>query len=124
MTQTYDYAYHYQARHAPCRIRTYEANEQTICLATQRQDRFGGAALSENVPGIATQVEAWHHPIHDGRFVWVEQYELRGADPEGRWETFAFVTFQRDDADGLGHPVRRSTDRAAVEGLIGQAVGA
>ena len=126
MAQTYDYGYWSPAPggHTLCRIRTYQVGERTVCLATQRQDRFGGAALTDGAARIAAQAEGWHHPRHDGRFTWVEHYEFpRGPDPAGRWETFAFVAFQRGTAGELCRPEWRSTDRAAVEALIGQAIG-
>ncbi len=125
MTQTHDYRYRYPESPVPCRIRVYRAGAQTVCLATQRQDKFGGAALSEHAARIATQVAGWHHPVPDGRFAWVEHYEFpRGPDAQGRWETFAWVTFQRGVDGALCGPAREPTDRAAVEALIGQAVGA
>jgi hypothetical protein len=96
MTQTHDYRYHYPDSPVPCRIRVYQAGTQTVCLTTQRQDKFGGAAITDHAAPIATQVEGWHHADHDGRFTWVEHYEFPlGPDAQGRWETFAFVTFER-----------------------------
>ena len=125
MTQTYDYRYRYPDFPVPCRIRVYQAGGQTVCLATQRQGKFAGSALTDHAARIATQVAGWHHPARDGGFVWVEHYERpRGPDPEGRWETFALVTFERGSAGELCRPAWRATDRAAVEALVGQAVGA
>jgi hypothetical protein len=125
MTQTHDYRYHYPDAPVPCRIRVYRAGAQTVCLATQRQDTFGGAALTEHAAPIATQVAGWHHPAHDGRCTWVEHYEYPlGPDAQGRWETFALVTFERGGAGELHQPAWRPTDRAAVEALVGQVVGA
>ena len=125
MAKTYDYRYRYPGAPVACRIRVYQAGGQTVCLATQRQDKFGGAALTEGAARIATQVAAWHHPVDDGRFVWVEQYEyLLGNERQGRWETVAFVTFQRGVAGELCCPAWQPTERAAVEALVGQAVDA
>ncbi len=125
MPQTYDYRYWYPGVPVPCRIRVYQSGGQTVCLATQRQDKFGGSALTDSAASIATQVEGWHHPGHDDRFVWVEHYEYpRGPNPHGAWETFAFVTFERGTAGELRHPAWRATDRAAVEALVGQDVDA
>ncbi len=125
MTQTHDYRYHYPDAPVPCRIRVYQAGAQTVCLTTQRQDKFGGAALTEHAAPIATQVEGCHHPARDGRCTWVEHDEFPlGPDAQGRWETFAWVTFQRGVDGALCNPAREPTDRAAVEALVGQVVGA
>ena len=42
MTQTHDYRYRYPEFPVLCRIRVYQVGTQTVCLATQRQDTFGG----------------------------------------------------------------------------------
>lgn len=124
MDATYDYSYRYQGD-ARCRIRVYQASGQTICLATQRQDKWGGSGLTDSAARIATQVEGWHHPRHDDRFIWLEHYEYPcSPNPQGARETFAFVSFQRGVAGELRSPDRRTAERAAVEALIGQAVGA
>jgi hypothetical protein len=109
----------------PCRLQIYEGGGQTVAIGTQRQDKFGGAALTENAARVATQVAAWHHPQLDDQFSWVEHYEFPcGPDPQGRWETFAVVTFQRGAAGERDRPTCWPTDRAAVEALLGRAVGA
>lgn len=127
MAETHDYGYRFAVPggRALCRVRVYEAGGQTVCLATQRQDKFGGTALSDGTAALATLAEGWHHPVRDGRFVWVEHYEFPLAPhPRGRAETFTLVTFQRDAGGALQRPSRRAADRAAVEALVGQAVGA
>ena len=127
MAQTHDYGYQLAVPggHARCRLRVYEAGGQTVCLATQRQDKFGGAALSDAAATLATLAEGWHRPARDGRFAWVEQYEYpRGDEPGGARETFALVGFARDADGALARPTRRPADRAAVEALLGQPVGA
>ena len=126
VTQTHDYQYWLAVPggRSRCRIRIYQVGGRTIGLATQRQDKFGGTALSDHAAALATQVEQWHHPAHDGGFSWVEHYEFpRGPDPQGRRETFALVAFERDADGALVHPTWQPTDRAAVEALVGQAVG-
>jgi hypothetical protein len=127
MSQTHDYGYRLAVPggFSRCRIRVYEAGGRTVCLATQRQDKFGGLALTGGAAQIAALAEGWHHPIHDDRFTWVEQYEFPlGGGPHGARETFAFVTFQRDAAGASCRPAWQLTDRAAVEALLGHAVGA
>jgi len=123
MAQTNDYGYRLAVPggYAHCRIRVYQLAGQTICLATQRQDKFGGTALSDGAAQLATLAEGWHHPIHDQRFTWIEQYEYPlGNEAHGAPETFSLVAFQRDAAGALCHPTRQATDRAAVEALLGQ----
>lgn len=125
--QTHDYQTYLAVPggRARCRVRIYQVGARTVGLATQRQDKFGGAALTEHTAALATQVERWHHPARDGGFAWVEHYAFpRGPDPQGRRETFALVTFARDADGDLCHPAWQPLDRAAVEALIGQAVGA
>lgn len=123
MAKTHDYGYRLAVPggHAPCRVRVYERAGQTVCIGTQRQDKFGSTALTDGAASLATLAEGWHHPRHDGRFVWVEHYEFPlGPYPQGRRETFALVTFQRGTAGALDHPAWRAIDRAAVEALIGE----
>ena len=123
MAKTYDYHYQYPEFPVPCRIRVYQAGGQTVCLATQRQDKFGESAITDHAVRIATQVAEWHHPVHDGQLLWVEHYEYPlGPGPQGAWETFAFVAFQRDADGGFCRPEWRPTDRAAVEAAVGAAV--
>lgn len=127
MTKTYDYGYRFAVPggHAACHVSVYEAVGGTVCIATQQQDKFGGAALTDGASALATLAEGWHHPVHDGRFVWVEHYAFeRAPDPQGQAETFSFVTFQRDAAGALNHPAWQVTNRATVEALVGQAVDA
>jgi hypothetical protein len=110
---------------APCRLQIYEGGGQTVAIGTQHQDKYGGAALTEHAAPLATQIAAWHHPQPDEQFLWVEHYEFpRGPDAQGQWETFAFVTFERDAAGERDRPTWWPTDRAAVEALLGRAVGA
>jgi hypothetical protein len=126
VTQTHDYEYWLAVPggRSRCRIRIYQVGGRNIGLATQQQDKFGGTALTDHAAHLATQVEQWHHTAHDGGFTWVEHYEFpRGPDPQGRREIFALVTFERDAAGALTHPTWQSLDRAAVEALVGQAVG-
>ena len=124
MAATYDYSFRYQAD-ARCRIRVYQVNGQTVCLATQRQDKWGGSGSTDSASRITTEVEGWHHPSHDGEFIWLEHHEYpRGPNPQGERETFAFVSFERGGAGELRSPARQPTERAAVEALIGQVVGA
>jgi len=123
--KTCDHLYRYEGRRAPCRIRVYQAAGQTDCLATERQGAEGGTAITDAAARIATQVERWHRPAHDGQFLWVEHWQLpRGPGPRGEWETFAFVAFQRGAGGGFCCPEWRSTGREAVEALIGAAVEA
>lgn len=125
MAQTYDYLYRMSAPggHIRIRIRVYREGEQTICLATQRHDVSGEAVLAARTPELATQVEAWHHPARDGRFLWLEQEEYPGDDgPDGAREVFTVVSF-RDDGGALEEVRRLPIARAAVEALIGQPVG-
>ena len=125
MAKTYDYIYRYRPAPAHCRIRVYQAGGQNICLATKSRRYEPGATMADAAGRIATQVECWHHPVHDGRLLWVEHDECTGVpDPEGVWETFAFVAFERDAAGELCRPARRPTGRAAVEALVGEALGA
>jgi hypothetical protein len=127
MAQTHDYGYRLATPggYARCRIRVYEAGGRTVCLATQRQDKFGGSALSDGAAEVASLVAGWHHPEHDVRFTWVEQYEFPlGGGPHGARETFTFVAFERDAAGAFCHPTWQPTERATVEALLGQAVGA
>lgn len=127
LTQTHDYRWWLAVPggRSPCRIRVYRVGGRTIGLATQRQDKFGGTALTDHAAALATWVEGWHDPARDGGFTWVEHYEFpRGPDPRGRRETFAAVTFGRHAGGGLDRPSWSATDRAAVEALIGQVVGA
>ena len=123
MAQTHDYGYHLAVPggYARCRVRVFQVAGQTVCLATQQQDKFGGTALSDGAAQLATLAEGWHHPIHDRQFTWVEQYEYPlGNEARGAAETFALVAFERDAAGALCHPTRRPTERAAVEALLGQ----
>lgn len=127
MAQAHDYGYRLAVPggHARCRIRVYQSAGQTVCLATQWQDKFGGTALSDGAATIATLAEGWHHPANDDRFTWVEQYEYPlGNEPHGARETFALVEFRRDATGVLCHPIWHPTNRAAVEGLLGQRVEA
>ena len=124
MAATYDYSYRYRGD-ARCRIRVYQTSGLVVCLATQRQDKWGGSGLTDSAARIATEVEGWHHPSHDGEFIWLEHYEYpRAPNPQGARETFAFVSFQRDGAGELRSPAWQPTERATVEALIGQVVGA
>lgn len=108
----------------PCRIQIYAGGGQTVAIGTQRQDKFGGVALTEHAAALATQVAAWHHLQPDEQFLWVEHYEFpRGPDAQGQWETFAGVTFERDAAGERARPTWWPTDRAAVEALLGGPLG-
>lgn len=125
-TQTHDYAYWLAVPggRSACRIRIYRVGDRTIALATRRQDKFGGAALTDHAAALATRVARWHHPADDGAFSWVEQYEFpRNDGPHGARETFAAVSFTRDAAKDLMMPVWEPTTRAAVEALVGEVVG-
>jgi len=83
MAATYDYSYRYQGD-ARCRFRVSQASGQTVCLATQRQDRWGGSGRTDSATLIATRVEGWRHRDGAG--------ELRGP---------AWRTAERAEVDAL-----------------------
>jgi hypothetical protein len=125
LAYTYRFGLTVPGGQASCRVQIYEGGGQTVAIGTQWQDKFGGTALTENAARVATQVAAWHHPQPDDQFIWVEHFAFpRGPDPQGRWETFAFVTFQRGAAGERDQPTWWPTDRAAVEAVLNQALGA
>lgn len=128
MTQTHDYGYRLivPGGYAHCRVRIFHGEAgQNLCLTTQRQDKFGGTALSDGAAQLATLVEGWHPSSPAQRFTWVEQYEYPlDNEPHGARETFAVVGFDRDADGSLSHPTWQPSDRVAVEGLIGQRLGA
>lgn len=127
MNQTYDYDYRLAVPggHATCRLRIFAQGDEIVCLATELHDQFGGTLLADRAATLATYAEGYHHPAHNvGHFTWVEQDDYtRDSGHRGARETFATVAFRRGTDGALIEPTRTSSNRAAIETMIGQSVG-
>jgi hypothetical protein len=127
MNQTYDYDYRLAVPggHATCRLRVFAEGDDIARLATEVHDRFGGTILADRSAALAAYAEGYHHPARAvGHCTWVEQDDYtRDSEHHGARETFATVAFQRGPDGALITPLRTSSNRAAIETLIGQPVG-
>lgn len=121
MQKTIDTIHHYKRYlgcASRCRIRIYQDPERTpVVIATELQDNEG-TSITNMAERLASE---WSRDEQTGQpteIIWIEHYPAERLFKE----TFALVTFGRDERGEFTTPQWQHITRAEVEQMIGEAV--